>query len=340
MKPAGARNLTRNQRLLLEDCMKAKLHKKDIAKKLGVCLATVYNELKRGEYEYLDGATWIKHKRYSPEIAQKKYLFNMTSKGAPIKLGSDYDFVQYVELRILKDKLSPGAVLGEIKRNNLFKTRISKTTLYRYIADGMFLNLSMKDCPFGSRKKRYKKVVGKRPPRGVSIEYRPKEILERNTFGHWEMDCVCGPTLSSLLVLSERMTRKELIFRIPNKNSDTIIKCIDSLEREYGKSFRKVFKTITVDNGSEFSNWKNIERSKYGGKRTTVYFCHPYCSSERGTNERLNRDIRRLMPKGTDFSKCTDDQIKHVEHWINSYPRQIFNFATADELFFKQLQSL
>lgn len=340
MKPVGARNLTRIQRLLLEDCMKAKLHKKDIAKKLGVCLATVYNELKRGEYKHLNGSTWLTEKRYSPEIAEEKYRFNMTSKGAPIKLGYDYDFVRYVENRILKDKLSPCAVIGEINRNKLFQTKISKTTLYRYIANGMFLNLSMKDCPIGERKKRYRKTVGKRLPRGLSIERRPKEVLERNTFGHWEMDCVCGPTKSSLLVLSERLTRKEIIFLMPDQKSESVIKCLNSLEKRYGYNFRKVFKSITVDNGSEFSNWKGIERSRYGGKRTTVYFCHPYCSSERGTNERLNRDIRRLLPKGTDFSRFTNEQIQNVENWVNSYPRQVLGFASSEELFSLQLQAI
>ena len=183
--------------------------------------------------------------------------------------------------------------------------------------------------------KRKKKVTIKRLPRGTSIEDRPKEIFERKTFGHWEMDCVCGSSLSTLLVLTERLTRKEIIFKMPNQTMKSVHHCLNSLEHKFGKNFCKVFKSITVDNGSEFSDSFSLEKSKYGKniKRTKVYYCHPYCSCERGTNERINREIRRLIPKGSDLSLYSNDDIKRVENWVNNYPRQILNFKTSQELF-------
>lgn len=347
MKYKGCKNLTRTQRLLLEDCLKAKLHKKVIAQKLSVCLSTVYNEIKRGAYEhtkkrldYVD-YKYYSEVRYSADLAEEKYRFNMTSKGAPLKIGNDYDFVRYIEKRVLQDKISPCAALGEIKAKNLpFKTRISKTTLYRYIQIGVFANITYKDLPIGQRKKRYHKTVVKRPPRGISIEKRPTEIASRKTFGHWEMDCVCGPTLPTLLVLSERLTRNEIVFKMPNQKAESVIKCLNVLERRYGKMFRKVFKSITVDNGSEFSDVQGIEKSTFGGKRVAVYYCHPYCSSERGTNERLNREIRRLLPKGTDFSKVSIENVQAVEDWVNNYPREVLGYKTSAELFKDELSKL
>ena len=80
-----------------------------------------------------------------------------------------------------------------------------------------------------------------------------------------------------------------------------------------------------------------LQRSIYKGQRTTVYYCHPYCSSERGTNERINREIRRLIPKGSDLSKYSVDDIQRVEDWVNNYPRQVLGFATSKELFEEQL---
>ena len=80
-----------------------------------------------------------------------------------------------------------------------------------------------------------------------------------------------------------------------------------------------------------------LQRSIYNGQRTTVYYCHPYCSSERGTNERINREIRRLIPKGSDLSKYSVEDIQRVEDWVNNYPRQVLDFATSKELFDKQL---
>lgn len=350
MKQKGTKNLTFTQRIQLETLLNEGVHKTVIAERLGVCLATVYNEIKRGYYQRkkIKYRNWFGDKTYkyvdsySANIAHDRYLLNQTAHGAPIKLGDDYEFVEYIEKRVLKDKLSPCAVLGEIKRFKMFKTNISKTTLYRYIEQGVFLHLKMSDLPLYKRKKKYRKAVIKRAPRGTSIEKRPLEILNRNTFGNWEMDCVVGKKFSRdiLLVLSERLTRYEIIVKMPNRKTDTVVKTLNKLERRFGRDFRKIFKSITVDNGVEFSDFKGLETSIYRGKRTSVYYCHPYTSCERGTNERLNREIRRHLPKGTDFTKYSDEQIQFVEDWVNTYPREIFDFATSAEKFAEQLALL
>lgn len=343
MKLKGTKNLTYTQRLQLEQCFNAKLTRQQIADKMHIGIATVYREWRRGKYEhkvksYYDCIGEIQYKtefRYSADIAQQKYEIGKTSHGPQLKIGNNFEFVRYVEKRIIKDRLSPCAVCGELKRNNPFGFTISKTTMYRYIDQGIFMNISMSDLPVGQRKKRYRKTKAKRPPRGTSIEQRPNEIAERNSFGHWEMDCVIGKqtTKNVLLVLTERLTRYEIIYKMPNKKADSVVRCINRLEYKYGKKFRKIFKSITVDNGSEFSNFEGIERSIYNGKRTNVYYCHPYTSCERGSNERINRDIRRLLPKGTNFTPCTDEQIQAVENWINDYPREVLGFATSAEKF-------
>ena len=350
MKNKGTKNLTLTQRRILERCLLSKMHKREIAKLIGVCLATVYNEIQRGLYEhkYIKSYDCIGERqygyemRYSADKAQQLYELNQTTHGVPLKLGNDYDFVRYVEKRIIHDKLSPCAVCGEIKRLKPCKTVVSKTTLYRYISQGIFMNLRMSHLPVGQRKKHYRKPTVKQAPRGLSIEQRPKEIALRNTFGHWEMDCVVGKqrTKNVLLVLTERLTRYELIFKMPNKKAESVVRCVDGLESVYGSNFSKVFKSITVDNGVEFSDYKSLQRSIQGGKRTDLYYCHPYTSCERGSNERINRDIRRLMPKGTDFTKYTDEQVQTVQDWVNAYPREIFGFATSSERFAEQLATI
>ncbi len=350
MKKKGNKNLTYAQRIMLEDCMRLGIHKKIIAKKLGVCLATVYNELKRGEYLHKQGYSrdyWGERryrleKRYSSNKAEENYRLNMSTHGAPLKIGNDYEFVQYVEKRVIKDKISPCAVLGEIKRQNKFRTNISKTTMYRYIEQGIFSNIRLCDLPMYKRKKRYRKTVIKRVSKGRNIEQRPKEIALRDSFGHWEMDCVIGKKFSrdTLLVFTERKTRYEIVMRMPNRKSATVVSYIDKLEERYGALFPALFKSITVDNGSEFSDFCGLEQSINGKQRTFVYYCHPYCSCERGSNERINRDIRRWLPKGSDFSKYSDEQIEFVQKWINDYPREIFNFGTSAEEFEKELSKI
>lgn len=345
MKSKGQKNLTRVQRLMLEDCLKAKMHKKDIAKKLGCCLTTIYNEIKRGEYlhtykksdYYGIENTYKQKKQYSADIAQEKYEFNKTAHGGPLKVGNDFEFVRYVEKRIIEDKLSPGAIAGEIKRNNLFKTVVSKTTMYRYIRLGIFINVKMANLPIGLKRKRYEKTVAKRLSKGTSIEKRPEYVSNREEFGHWEMDCIIGSTRECLLTFTERLTRFEIVFKIPNKKAESVVQKLNVLERKFGKSFRQIFKSITVDNGGEFSDYKGLEKSSYKGQRTKLYYCHPYCSCERGSNERLNREFRRWLPKGTSFSKLTDEKLQSICQWINDYPREIFGYATSQEMFNQQL---
>lgn len=339
------KNLTYTQRLQIETLNNARKSKQEIAKQLGLHICTIYRELKRGAYvhtfkqpNFWYGDKIIKQVRYSAQISQDRYNNLCSAKGRPLKIGKDYAFVDYIEKRVTKDKVSACAVLGEIKYKNLpFETQISKTTLYRYISLGLFPNIKLE-----KRKQAYKKLKIKRAPKGTSIERRPKEIKDRRSFGHWEMDCVCGKTRSVLLVLSERLTRKEIILKMENQKAVNVVKCLNILERKFGKNFKKIFKTITVDNGSEFSDFIGMQKSCYGkfATRTQVYYCHPYCSSERGTNERLNREIRRLIPKGSDISKYSVKDIQYVEDWVNNYPREVLGFATSEELFNKHLQSI
>ena len=151
------------------------------------------------------------------------------------------------------------------------------------------------------------------------------------------MDSVLGKkkTKPALLVLSERLSRKELIIKVQDHTAASVVRALDRLERKMGSpAFRATFKSITVDNGSEFADVDGMERScRRNGPRTKVYYCHPYSSWERGTNENTNGLIRRWFPKGTDFSKVSVQEIQKVEDWLNAYPREILGFLSADAVF-------
>ena len=186
----------------------------------------------------------------------------------------------------------------------------------------------------------YKKVKKNKSashaPAGESIEQRPEEIDGREEFGHWEGDTVYSgkgkrKTTRALLTLTERKTRKEIIIAIPNRKAETVVKALDALERKLGaRRFRAIFKSITFDNGTEFAAAEELERSCINKHlpRTKVYFCHPYSSWERGTNENTNGMIRRRFPKGTNFAAVTNAQIAQAENWINNYPRKILGYRS------------
>lgn len=346
MGKLGSKNLTWTQRLQIETLYNAKLKKQDIANHIGVSLRTVQRELKRGSYEHLSkqdnfwtGAKYKKTTRYSANIAQERYNNLCTAKGRPLKIGHDHEQINYINNRVATEDITPHAVWGDILHRQMpFKTRFSKTTLYNYIRLDIIHNKKL-----GKAKKKHKrKKTIKRVSVGMSIEMRPKEILARDIFGHWEMDCVCGSTKATFLVLTERLTRQEIIYKMDNQKSASVVYCLNQLERKFGRKFKQIFKSITVDNGSEFLDFQSLEKSIYGKnkKRTQVYYCHPYCSCERGTNERINREIRRLVPKGTNLSKYTPNEVQSIENWINHYPRKVLNIATSQELFDYHLKQI
>lgn len=338
-------HFTLNDRLKLEAWQKAKVPKAEMAKMLNKDLSSVYRELHRGQYKRQNTDLTFSD-AYSPDKANDRYRENLKAKGAPLKIGNDVEFAEYIENKIINDKYSPKAVLGEIKRKNLpFKTSISHTTLYRYINDGLFLHLTNKDLPVKKNKKNktYKKVKQARPSKGDSIEQRPEEIDDRNTFGHWEMDCVVGTqtTPKVLLVLTERKTRREIVRLMPSKTTESVIKELDGIEKKFGRElFKKVFCTITVDNGSEFMDCDGMTFNKKGEKRTKIFYCHPYSSYERGSNENLNKMVRRWYPKGESFMMTSKEEIAALEEWMNEYPREIFEYDTAASMFEAEMMKL
>ncbi len=340
------RQLQYEDRLKIAAWVETKMRVEEIANRLGVSRQTIYRELKRGAFEKKN-SDWTFSKVYDPYVAQRHYEEHLKVRGRDLKIGHDLKLVKYIEHKIVEEKRSPEAALAEIKREGLtFDTELCVTTLYSYIKKGIFLNITMEDMPVKKKKRKKKKVVvQKRAQAGDSITLRPAHIESREEFGHWEMDTVVGPQGKSekcLLVLTERKTRNEIVRLLINRTAEAVVKELNKLERQYSeKEFRKVFKTITVDNGAEFSDVEGMERSRRNKKnRTKLFYCHPYRSNERGTNENNNRFVRRMVPKGENFDRYTRTQVQEIEDWMNNYPRPMFQYATSAELFAVEMAEL
>lgn len=334
--------MTEQERYKLEALLRAGIPVAQIAQQLGFCRQTIYNEIKRGEYIHDCG--WYEEKRYSADKAQQIHNYNQTAKGRPLKIGTDRKYADFLESKMLgrkddgkfdrRTRLSPAAALTEARRAG-FSIGICVSTLYSYIEKGVFLHLTDKDLWEKGRAKKqsYNTVKRIAHPLLPSITDRPQEIDLRSEPGHWEMDLVVGCANSSpvLLTLTERFSRRELIFKLPNRKAATIRGVFDTLERKMGRSFRNIFRSITTDNGPEFLEYDKLIQSVYGGTRFKVYYCHSYAAWEKGTNENHNRMIRRWFPKGTDFSKVTKKDIAALQNWMNHYPRRILNWKTPME---------
>ena len=308
--------------------------KKEIAKLLHKSERTIRREINRGKV-IIRGYEWEDTTEYSARIAQDKYDYGMTGKGPELKLDQDIKLVEHIEEQIIKEKKSPEVISRQLNDYG-FVIEISGKTIRNAIKSGMIFE-KIKHGKIIYKKqynnKNKEKRVSKQIPAEKSIEYRPKEANKRTEYGHWEGDLVVGKlgTKTVLFTLTERKTRQEIIMKLPDKKTETIASALDKIERKYGSKFYKTFKSITFDNGVEFMGYKGIEKScRIKAKRTNVYYAHPYCSGERGTNENNNRLIRRWIPKGTDITKIKPSFIKEIEDWINNYPRAMFDYQSSN----------
>lgn len=211
---------------------------------------------------------------------------------------------------------------------------VSAKTLYNYI-DLKIIDLTNSDL---LRKLSFK--VRKQKPNanvmilGNSIETRPEHINNRSEFGHWEIDTVIGVKDKNepvLLTLTERQTRFELILKIAGKTEVDVSNALQPLMNTLLS--KEIFKSITSDNGLEFSSLTEAVKSN-----AEVYFTHPYSSWERGTNENHNGIIRRFIPKGIRISNITETTIRRINVWMNNYPRKIFGYHTPFEMFNEKLE--
>lgn len=323
-------------RLRIEKMLKEKKSKTEIARTLRVDYTTIMREIKRGLTVQRD-TNLVEKEVYCAETAERKYQENLRAKGPDLKLGNDHELAHYIEGKIADEGYSPEAALHKIKEDGLtFSVTLSKWTVYKYINDGVFLRVTNKSLPMGGKRKtEYKKVQAARAPKGDSIEERPAVVEQREEPSHWEMDSVLsakeGGSKKRFLTMTERKSRADLMFLMPDGTMASVVAVLDMLETKLGAvNFRRIFQTITVDNGSEFQDWEGMTRAVTGGgDRTHIYYCHPYSAFERGSNENGNRMIRRKVPKGTDFTGITEADTLEVQRWVNEYPRGILGGRCA-----------
>lgn len=339
MNRKGYRHIQWEDRLQIQGALRAHASVATIAESTGFCKKTIYNEIQRGMCVQQHDAEFVME--YCADYAEMKYQENLRAKGPDLKMGHDHAFAAFLEQKIIVEHFSPGAALHYIEDHGLkFDTTICENTLYNYIYRGdVFLALCKDHLLYKGKNHKHTGTGNKnraRQAKGETIENRPKEILERAEFGHWEMDSIMGTVGShaALLVLTERKTRNGIVIRVPDHTAESVVRALNRLERRMGAKFRDVFRTITVDNGCEFQACDGMEKSLRARlPRTKIFYCHPYSAYERGSNENMNRIIRRFFPKGTNFDNVTAAEVAAAEEWMNNYPRKILGWRSSASLF-------
>lgn len=333
-------HLTERERYKIEGLLEGKKKVSEIGAILRRDESTIYREIERGTVKRLQWDLSEKE-TYRANVAQADYEKRGHDKERSLKIGKDKALEAYIRVKLVDERFSPDAIIGQIKADGLvFAGIITTKTLYNYIDAGFFAGISNKNLwqKRSKRKRGYKTVsrVNTKNKDCRSIEDRPKKISNRVEYGHWEGDTVKGPlgAKAGLFTLTERKTREEIIIKIAEGTQGAIKEAIDGLEAKHGAGFRVKFKSITFDNGVEFLDWRSLEISllKPTDSRTTVYFAHSYSSWERGTNENQNRMIRRFIPKGTNIANVSDEEVQWIQDWMNNYPRKILGYKTANQM--------
>ena len=332
LKSRKNKHLNAKECYIIEALLKVKFKASEIAKLLGRHVSTIYREIKRGTVEFRN-SDWSMRQEYSAfySLTIREELMSNTGRTL-LYTALSPELLSYIQSR-LDDKYSPDAISGELKHAGIYT--VCTQTIYNYMSLGI-----LKSAGYKRRVKKVKNKSGiaHNNTRGRSIEERPFELTER-IYGNWEMDTVVGRqgSKSALLVLTERLSRFEIIMKLKDRTQKSVISALDKLEKEYKDKFSLIFKSITVDNGVEFLDMAGLEKSVYNkqSKRTTIYYAHPYCSWERGSNENNNKLIRKFIKKKTDIKNFSSSYIKKIQDWINNYPRKLFNYKSANDIFYE-----
>lgn len=317
-----------------------------IAKMLDRAPQTINTEIKDGTVRQIkrqvqNGKTYeYKFFLYSANAGQAAYENARKNSCKQPKWIKAPDFMAYADHQMKKEKISPDVVVGRAKKLNLFPHEDipCTTTLYSYI-DFCLLETRNIDLHLKTRRKNKATRIRKNKTiLGTLIEKRPDIVDKRERFGDWEIDTVYGLKIGkdqALLTLTERKTRYEVILKIDRKAADPVNQALSALKEAAGSDFGRLFKTITSDNGVEFSGL-----SKLLQEITDVYFTHPYSSWERGTNENHNGIIRRFIPKGTRMEDVSLATVRRIQDWMNNLPRKILGYATPHERLVEEMAEL
>ena len=308
-----------------------------IAKYLNVNRSTISREIRnRKSYRFMVRSGKTYEKPYNAVDTHNNYLFKRGLSKGQYKLRKFSNMAKFIEDKILIDKWAPDVIVGFMKTHNFFNKdgfcSISTPTIYNAIRLGIIkVKLTdtrrMKEFPEYKYQNKFSLPANKI---SYSIENRPEEINNRSIFGHFEIDTVIGTSRGKhecLLTITERKTKYEMIFKISAKTSEAVVNKINQIKTFMNKHYNKIFKSYSTDNGSEFSDFLGIIKDS----KASIYFCHPYCSGEKGTNEKQNSMIRYFIPKKTLIENYSFEDINRVADWMNNYPRKSLNYKTPLE---------
>lgn len=317
-------HLTPRERYVISHLRVAKYSLREIARRLGRHHSTISREIKRNGPTYPGGIYWYYF--IDPMVEKKRH------KARSYRRQHHAPLVQYVEDKLRND-WPPEVIADRVRADHPHddRMRISHETIYRWVAldarqGGTLYRHLRRRRKYRRRQKRY--GSGRRfIPGRIGIERRPAEVAQRHRYGDWEGDLVLGRKgVGAIATLVERKSRYLMATLLSDRKADTFNAATIPVCQNLPGHLRK---TLTLDNGKEFSQFKDLE-SKTG---LSVYFADPYAAWQRGTNENTNGLLRFYFPKGTNFKRISAKALQRAVDRLNNRPRKCLGYRTPQEVF-------
>ena len=306
------RRVTQEDRVRIKDALDADLTLSEVADKLGFHKSTISREIRRNRGQ----------RGYRPKQAQRKAASRQEHRSRQRKW--DIHLARKVR-KLLKKKWAPGQISHRLKLEG--HKSVSHERIYQYIAEDKAEGGELwKNLRYSHKRRRRRFPSQERRGQiqnAVSIEKRTAGANNRSRVGHWERDTmVGGERKTGVLVCVERKSRYTRLAKLERKTADRTAKATVSLLKNLP------CKSITNDRGQEFQAHERVAE-KLGVK---IYFCHPYTSSERGTNENRIGVLRQYLPKRSNLAGVNHYQIKKIETEINNRPMKCLDWRTPLEV--------
>jgi len=303
---------------------------RSVARTLCRAPSTISRELKRNcpdglIYEAAAAGDRAREKRYEkrrwPKMGPYTVLFGV---------------VEY----FLRERWSPEQIAGALRNCYPDKPerRVSHETIYNalYVMPKGELRTELLGCLRQARRIRRPRARGE-DRRGqiqdmVSLHVRPPEVEDRLIPGHWEGDLIKGAfNRSAVGTLVERTSRLVMLVRMENASAAAALEGFSRVLNGIPEPMRK---TLTYDQGKEMSEHKQLtERTG-----VAVFFADPHSPWQRGSNENTNGLLRQYLPKGTDLSQFTQDDLNAIAWQMNNRPRKVHGFRTPLQVYNEMLQ--
>jgi|SRR3989338_884892 len=321
MKKGSYRHLNEHDRVRIEVYLGEEKSQYEIAGLLKVNASTISREIsKRGGI--LRG--------YTADFAQKDY--EAAKKNCGIRSKIENNVVDSFVIKKIKQGWSPEQISGRLKKEIQDGLRskeeyVNHESIYQFIYDSEY-GKSEKLCNYLRQgKKRRTRKYGRKSKHEIIqnrifIDKRPKEINNRKTIGHWEGDAIIYKYKTAIQSIVERKIKYTILTKLMRKTADeTTAAFITNLKEYYVRS-------LTVDNGSENKEHEKITKEL----DAPVFFCHPYHSWEKGTNENTNGLVRRYLPRGSSLENVTQDDLDDIAWELNNRPRKSLQYNTPTEM--------